>query len=125
MNNPQTIVVSVKTTYLDNQSWIEEQQFAFAYTVTIENHSQQNVQLLSRHWIVTDSSNNRQEVQGLGVVGEQPYILSGGDYSYTSGVVLPTRAGMMEGAYEMQTDGGGTFSVPIPAFSLTCAQSLH
>ncbi|MGH1485788.1 MAG: Co2+/Mg2+ efflux protein ApaG [Cellvibrionaceae bacterium] len=120
-----TIEVKVKSAYLDDQSQPDKQRFTFAYTVTIENHSDEPAQLLSRHWVITDANNIVQEVQGMGVVGQQPRILPGDSYTYSSGAVLETQAGTMEGTYQMQTDDGGTFNVPIPAFSLTRPQSLH
>ena len=120
-----TIQVKVKTMYLDEQSQPEKKRFAFAYTITIENNSDQAAQLLSRHWIITDADNSVQEVQGMGVIGQQPRILPGDNYTYSSAAVLATRVGTMEGSYQMQTDNGDTFNVPIPAFSLTCPKSLH
>ena len=120
-----TIEIKVKSAYLDDQSQPDKKRFAFAYTVTIENHSDEPAQLLSRHWIITDANNSVQEVQGMGVVGQQPRILPGDSYTYSSGAVLETQAGTMEGTYQMQTDDGGTFNVPVPAFSLTRPQSLH
>ena len=120
-----TIEVKVKSTYLDDQSQSGKQRFAFAYTVTIENHSDEAAQLLSRHWVITDANNNVQEIKGMGIAGQQPRILPGDSYTYSSGAVLETQAGTMEGSYQMQTDDGGRFNVPIPAFSLTRPQSLH
>ena len=120
-----TINIKVKSAYLDEQSQPDKHRYAFAYTITIENNSDEPTQLLSRHWVITDANNITQEVQGMGVVGQQPRILPGDSYTYSSGAVLETQAGTMEGAYEMQTDDGETFSVPIPAFSLTRPQSLH
>jgi ApaG protein len=120
-----TINIKVKSAYLDEQSQPDKHRYAFAYTITIENNSDEPTQLLSRHWVITDANNITQEVQGMGVVGQQPRILPGDSYTYSSGAVLETQAGTMEGTYEMQTDDGETFSVPIPAFSLTRPQSLH
>ena len=125
MSNPLTINISVQTNYLAAQSQPEQERFAFAYTITIENNSDRTVQLLGRHWIITDSNNHIEEVQGLGVVGEQPHILPSDSYTYSSGAMLTTQAGTMEGSYEMQTETGEIFMVPIPAFSLTRPQSLH
>lgn len=120
-----TVSVSAKTTYLNEQSQPEKNRFAFAYTITIENHSDEAAQLLNRHWFITDSNNQIQEVKGTGVVGQQPRILPGDSFSYSSAAVLETQAGTMEGNYEMQNDNGEIFNVPIPAFALTRPQSLH
>ena len=125
MTDSQPITVKVKTTYLDNHSRPEQSRFAFAYTITIENHSDIATQLLSRHWIITDANDVVQEVQGNGVIGQQPRILPGDSYTYSSGAVLETQVGTMEGSYEMRTDKGDVFNVPIPAFSLTRPHALH
>lgn len=124
MTNP-LINITVETHYLVDASQEDKQRFAFAYTITIANDDEQAVQLLSRHWLITDASNAVQEVQGAGVVGEQPKILPGTRYTYTSGAVLKTDVGTMEGSYEMQTDSGEKFIVKIPVFSLIRPQSLH
>jgi ApaG protein len=125
MSNAEPIVIRVKTAYLNEQSQPEQKRFAFAYTITIENHSDKATQLLRRHWIITDANNIVQEVEGVGVIGQQPRILSGDSFTYSSGAILETQAGTMEGSYQMQTDNGETFTIPIPAFSLTRPQSLH
>lgn len=119
------IKIKVKTGYLDEHSQPEQNRFAFAYTITIENNSDKPAQLLSRHWIITDANNVIQEVQGMGVVGQQPRILPGDSYTYSSGAVLETQVGTMEGTYQMQSDKGERFNIPIPAFSLTRPQALH
>jgi len=119
------IKVAVKTRYVADASKEEKQRFAFAYTVTIANNGEQAAQLLNRHWRITDATNAVQEVQGAGVVGEQPRILPGKSYTYSSGSVLKTDVGTMEGSYEMQTDSGDKFTVKIPVFSLIRPQSLH
>lgn len=124
-SKPPAIVITTRTTYLDQQSEPEAQQFAFAYTISIENNGEHSVQLLSRHWLISDANDQQQEVQGIGVVGEQPHILPGACYTYSSGAVLPTQTGTMEGRYHMQSACGATFEVPIPAFSLARPQSLH
>lgn len=123
--NKKAIKINAKSTYLSEKSNPTRQRFAFAYTVTIENHSEVAAKLMGRHWIITDANNSVQEVEGMGVVGEQPRIPSGGSYTYTSSAVLGTQAGTMEGAYEMQTDAGETFDVPIPMFTLIKPNSLH
>ena len=131
--NPALVGVSVVTTYLPGHSRPEAGQYAFAYTITISNASDLSVQLLSRHWVITDANDRVQEVRGEGVVGEQPVIPPGGSFRYTSGATLETPVGRMEGSYFMvvrepaqaaATDPG-QFQVPIPAFSLHVPTALH
>ena len=119
------IHVSIRTQYLDEQSEPEHERFVFAYTVTIANKSAQSAQLISRHWIITDGNNQVQEVQGVGVVGQQPRLDPGASYTYTSGVVLPTELGTMTGSYQMRLDTGEEFDAPIPTFVLIHPKSLH
>jgi len=125
METIQPIAITVKTTYLDDQSQPELKRFVFAYTITIANIGDIPTQLLKRHWIITDANDVQQEVLGDGVVGEKPHIAPGDHYTYTSGIVLETEVGTMEGHYQMQTDDGGKFDAPIPTFSLTHPKSLH
>ena len=120
-----TIKISVSTAYLHEHSRPDKQQFAFSYTIGIENCNAVSTQLLSRHWVITDANNNVQEISGEGIVGKQPHIPPGEKYTYSSGAVLATSAGTMEGSYTMKTSDGQIFDVPIPLFSLTSPQSLH
>lgn len=120
-----TIRISVNTAYLATQSQPEKDRFAFSYTISIENCSSISTQLLSRHWVITDANETVQEVVGDGVVGEQPHIPPGEKYTYSSGTVLETQVGTMEGTYTMRSEDGNVFEVPIPMFSLTRPQSLH
>ncbi len=120
-----TIRISVNTAYLATQSQPEKDRFAFSYTISIENCSSISTQLLSRHWVITDENETVQEVVGDGVVGEQPHIPPGEKYTYSSGTVLETQVGTMEGTYTMRSEDGNVFEVPIPMFSLTRPQSLH
>jgi ApaG protein len=125
--------VNVVTTYLPGHSRPDQHQYAFAYTITITNRSEVPVQLLSRHWIITDADNAVQEVRGEGVVGEQPLIPPGESFRYTSGATLATPVGCMEGSYTMvqraegaqAAPGDRRFRVPIPAFSLHKPKALH
>ena len=119
------ILVNVKTEYLANQSEPDNNRYAFAYHITISNKDQQAVQLLARHWHITDGNNQRQEVQGLGVVGEQPHIMPGEDYHYSSGVVLETPIGTMAGSYQMVDPDGDTFDAVIPLFVLAVPGAVH
>ena len=124
-NETQPIIVKVKTSYLEEYSELADELHVFAYTITIENHSDVPTRLMSRHWLITDANEDIQEVKGDGVVGEQPLILPGDAYTYSSSARIQTRFGTMEGSYQMETDGGQSFNVPIPLFTLTCPLALH
>ena len=112
------IRVSVIPNYLEHQSDPEDGRFVWAYTVRIDNGSQETVQLRTRHWRIIDAEGVTEEVEGEGVVGEQPVIRPGEGFEYTSGAPLPTPSGLMVGSYGMETAGGENFNVAIPAFSL-------
>ena len=114
----RNICVSVRPFYLEEQSEPDEDRFVWAYRVSIENHSQDTVQLLERHWRITDKFGRLQEVTGQGVVGEQPVLKPGESFEYTSGCPLEAPSGIMAGNYEMGTTGGERFNIEIPAFSL-------
>lgn len=122
--NP-TVSVDIKTTFIHTRSQPEQQRYVYAYTITITNHGEEAAQLISRHWKIHDEKNKLQEVQGVGVVGEQPSILAGDSYTYTSGVILETTTGMMEGTYLMRKNNGETFDVDIPLFALVPPYALH
>ncbi|MCT7940933.1 MULTISPECIES: Co2+/Mg2+ efflux protein ApaG [Shewanella] len=113
------IKIKVETEYLKQQSDIAEQKFLFTYTITIINTGDQDVTLKDRHWIITDADGNKSEVKGPGVVGETPTIAPNTAYQYSSGTVLDTPIGFMEGAYGMTYNDGKTFSAPIPTFRLS------
>lgn len=119
------IDIHIETQFIDEQSQPDNQRFVFAYTITITNDSDIPAQLVSRHWIITDANDTKQEVQGLGVVGEQPRLEPGEDYTYTSGVILETEIGTMEGSYQMRTDDGEIFDAPIPVFALVPPHAVH
>jgi len=131
--DPTQIVVDVITDYLSQHSRPEAGQYTFAYTITISNAASAPVQLISRHWIITDADNDVQEVRGEGVVGEQPIIYPDTSFRYTSGATLPTPVGCMEGAYfmvvrdpiDLDPNDLPTFEVPIPAFSLHTPTALN
>lgn len=112
------ILVSVEPAYLEDQSEPDDNHFVWAYTVTISNEGAEKVQLLNRHWKITDSTGQQQEVNGPGVVGEQPVLEPGQSFEYTSGCPLNTPSGFMVGAYEMTREDGSRFKVRIPMFSL-------
>jgi ApaG protein len=113
-----SIRVSVKPVYLEDQSSPDDNHFVWAYQVRIENLSEETVQLINRYWQITDSMGRVQEVRGSGVVGEQPTLRPGEAFEYTSGTPLPTPSGIMVGAYEMKAPNGRLFNVAVPAFSL-------
>ncbi|WP_245929361.1 Co2+/Mg2+ efflux protein ApaG [Agarilytica rhodophyticola] len=121
-NNVQ---VDVKTEYISEQSNPESNKFVYAYTINLTNLGDTTAQLISRHWFITDANENTQEVQGLGVVGEQPTLSPGESYTYTSGVVMETKTGMMTGTYTMETPSGESFEAQIPAFALVQEDALH
>ena len=112
------INITVNPYFLDEQSEPEDQHFVWAYQVTIDNQSNEKVQLKNRYWKIIDSNGSEHEVRGEGVVGEQPILNPGEKFEYTSGTPLSTSSGFMEGIYEMQNDNGDIFDVDIPQFSL-------
>jgi ApaG protein len=114
----RSIKVTVEPFYLEDQSSPAEDHYMWAYHVRIENRGRETVQLRSRYWRITDNRGQVQEVRGPGVVGEQPVLRPGESFEYTSGTPLPTPSGIMVGTYHMETRGGDSFAVRIPAFSL-------
>ena len=120
-----TIIIQVKATYLPEQSRPNDSKYVFAYTIRIENSGTEPAQLISRYWNILDANDRVQEVQGVGVVGEQPRLEPGNDYTYTSGAILETDTGTMTGNYTMRTDKGDLFDVSIPMFALVKPQALH
>lgn len=123
--NPSDINVSVNVEYLQKQSTLEENQFAFAYHITITNNSSYGIVLLHRHWIIIDANEQRQEVKGAGVIGEQPLIPSNAQYKYSSGTVLNTPIGTMQGSYHMVDEFGNPLEVPIKPFLLALPNQVH
>ncbi|EIK51811.1 CO2+/MG2+ efflux protein ApaG [Stutzerimonas stutzeri TS44] len=119
------IDVSVTPHYLAEQSEPEQNRYAFAYTVTIVNTGEVAAQLLTRHWIITDGDGKVQEVRGAGVIGEQPLIAPGARHVYTSGTLLATPVGSMQGSYEMRAEDGHTFTAAIAPFRLAVPGALH
>ena len=114
----KSIQVTVKAMYLDDQSTPADNHFVWAYQIEILYLGEETVQLLNRHWRITDSMGRVQEVRGPGVVGEQPTLEPGESFEYTSGTPLNTPSGIMVGSYEMQRTTGERFYVEVPAFSL-------
>lgn len=119
------VKVTVVTRYLEGQSSPEQKQFVFAYSIDIENRSESPVQLLTREWTISDADGKTTHVAGDGVVGQQPWIQPGEVFSYTSGTVLTTPLGSMEGQYGLIDEQGRPFDIPIPAFSLALPNMLH
>jgi len=119
------IDVSVTPQFLPEQSQPEQNRYAFAYRVTIENNGQLTVQLLSRHWIITDGDGKVQEVRGSGVIGQQPVIAPGERHVYTSGTLMTSRVGTMQGSYQMLAEDGHTFDAIIVPFRLAVPGALH
>ncbi|WP_437610431.1 Co2+/Mg2+ efflux protein ApaG [Erwinia sp. V71] len=119
------ICVQVQSVYIESQSAPDEERYVFAYTITIRNLGRNSVQLLGRYWLITNGNGRATEVQGEGVVGEQPVIASGDEFQYTSGAILETPMGTMQGHYQMIDDQGETFTVDIPVFRLAVQAHIH
>ena len=119
------IRVDVETSYLPEQSDPAEPRYVFAYTITIRNEGRAPARLLTRHWIITDANGKVQEVRGEGVVGEQPYLKPGQGFRYSSGAVIETPVGVMQGSYQMIADDGQHFDTPIAPFRLAMPGVLH
>ena len=120
-----TIDIAVATRFLDDQSAPDEDRYAFAYTIRIRNDGDVPARLMTRHWVITDANGKVQEVRGDGVVGEQPWLRPGEQFEYTSGAVLETNVGTMQGSYAWVADDGTHFDAPIPAFTLSIPRTLH
>ena len=121
----QAINITVESRHLPQESDPSAQRYVFAYTIIIENNSNEASQLLNRHWIITDGQGDIEEVQGPGVVGQQPRIQPGEGFRYSSGAILKTPVGVMQGKYEFVTDAGRHFDVEIPQFSLAVSALVH
>src|ERR1700757_3130977 len=119
------IRIEVETAYLDEQSDPKERRYVFSYTITIRNEGPVSARLLTRHWIITDANGKVQEVHGEGVVGEQPHLKPGQGFRYSSGAVLETPVGAMQGSYEMIADDGRRFDAPIAPFTLAMPGVVH
>ncbi len=124
-NDENIILVQVKPKYSKEQSDPEKNRYIFSYAVTIKNSSQNRVTLMYRHWIITDSNGRKKEIQGEGVVGEQPSLKPGEEFEYTSWAMLETPSGVMHGHYHLESENGQSFETDIPAFSLTTPETLH
>lgn len=125
MSDQYKITVEAEALFQEQYSSIETDRYAFAYRITLRNTGTQAAKLISRHWIILDANNDKQEVRGLGVVGEHPHLQPGEEYSYSSGSTLRTPYGTMHGSYEMEADDGTRFQVAIPEFHLIAPRTLH
>ena len=126
MNTPTyKINVSAEAFYLPDESDEDASRYLFGYTIKIANQGTVAVQLISRHWIITDSNERIQEVRGQGVVGEQPRLKPGEVFEYSSSASLETPVGTMRGSYQMVAEDGTRFDAPIPEFTLSIPRVLH
>ena len=119
------IGIQVITDYVSDQSEPASDRYVFAYTITITNNGNVPARRISRHWIITDANGKVQEVSGDGVVGEQPHLNPGEEFRYSSGAVLETPVGAMQGLYRMEADNGVNFDAPIAPFTLAVPGVLH
>ena len=119
------ITVAARTAFIPDQSDVDSGRYVFAYTITITNTGTVPAQLVSRHWIITDSNNQVQEVRGDGVIGEQPLLRPNESFQYTSGTAIATPVGTMRGSYQMVAQDGVQFDAPIPEFMLSMPRVLH
>ena len=125
MSDKYKIAVSSEVSYISSQSDPSANKFVFAYTITISNRGLLSARLIDRHWIITDSNGKIEEVKGEGVIGETPDLKPGESFRYTSGSMLETPIGSMEGSYGMKAEDGTMFTAPIPLFTLSKPNSLH
>ena len=119
------IKVDVETQYVEGESSPENNRYVFSYTITIRNEGETAARLMTRHWIITDANGQVQEVRGEGVVGEKPHLNPGEGFKYTSGTILETPVGTMQGSYQMVTDEGESFEAEIDPFRLSVPRILH
>ena len=121
----EDINITVEASFIEDQSDPDEGRFVFAYTVTIENQGQQATRLLARHWVIEDANGRIEELHGEGIIGQQPIIMPGSSYTYTSGTILETDIGTMQGSYQMLSADGKPFDAEIPVFLLSVPRVLH
>ena len=124
-DNKYDVKVSARTAFVPEQSDVSSGRYVFAYTITIQNTGTVTAQLISRHWIITDSNNQVQEVKGMGVIGEQPRLKPNESFEYTSGTAIATPVGTMRGSYQMVAEDGTKFDATIPEFTLSMPRVLH
>lgn len=120
-----TVEIKAISRFLPDQSDPSANRYVFAYHITISNHSEQTVKLLTRHWIITDAEDKVQEVRGEGVIGQQPVLRPGESFEYSSGCSIATPVGTMKGSYFMEADDGRQFDAPVAEFTLAMPRTLH
>ncbi len=125
MNENHTISVTATASFVEKDSDANQNRYIFAYTITITNTGKSTVQLLQRHWVLTDANGKIQEVHGDGVIGMRPQINAGEHFRYTSSALLETDVGTMQGFYTFRDSKGETFNAPIPRFTLSIPRTLH
>ena len=125
MSAENQILVEVYPRYIEDQSKPDANKYAFAYTIKITNTGTTAAKLVSRHWLITDANGKVEEVRGPGVIGKTPYLKPGEAFTYTSGALIATPVGVMQGAYTMRSDTGEQFDAPIPQFTLSIPRTLH
>ncbi len=125
MTEKNKIIVEATPYFIAEQSIPDQNKYVFAYTITITNQGSVPAKLLNRYWLITDSNGKLQEVRGDGVIGEQPYLKPGDTFRYTSGAIIETAVGTMQGLYTMQPDDGENFNATIPKFTLSIPRTLH
>jgi len=125
MSEKNKVLVEAQPYYIEAQSSPEQNRYVFAYTVTITNVGSTPAKLLTRHWLITDANGKIQEVNGEGVVGENPHLGPGDSFRYTSAAMIETPVGVMQGKYQMQSDNGESFNAAIPKFTLSIPRTLH
>ena len=119
------ITVTARAEFVPEQSDVGAGRYVFAYTIEIANTGQIAAQLISRHWMITDAHDKAQEVRGLGVVGEQPFLRPGEKFEYSSGTAIATPVGSMRGSYQMVAEDGHQFDAEVPLFLLSMPRVLH
>ncbi len=125
MSEKNKIIVEAMPQYIESQSSPDKSRYVFAYTIIITNVGTASATLLARHWLITDSNGKIQEVKGDGVIGEKPYLKPGQSFRYSSGAMIETPVGVMQGNYLMVSDDGDNFKAPIPKFTLSIPRTLH
>lgn len=121
----ESIEVTAVSRFIEEQSDLEADRYVFAYHITIRNVGRVTAQLISRHWIIADAEGTVQEVQGAGVIGQQPVLQPGQSFEYTSGCTIATPVGTMKGSYQMVAEDGTPFDADIPEFTLAMPRTLH
>lgn len=124
-DSEHNIHIDVETDYIPEQSLPEANRYVYTYTITLRNDGNVPARLMTRHWVINHANGKVEEVRGEGVIGEQPYLRPGEGFRYTSGTILETPYGDMNGSYQMLADDGVEFDAEIPAFSLTMPNTLH